>query len=78
MEAYVTLRAGAVYEHSTNGSRYRCLSSAGHDARLERLGDGWTITAHGVRMSDEGKIHWNYSTGGHWPNGWPANFIGRA
>ena len=71
MDRYVVLQEGTVYDHS-NGDQYSCLKSypdLGPDAMLERVSDGWTLVAHGTRMDEQGLICWNYSTGGHWPDG---------
>lgn len=74
--AYVILTEGLTYQHRSGGE-YLCkrtystfnkfngkLEEA--EAQLERIGDGYTLTAHGTRIEDNGKIHWDYSTGGHW------------
>jgi len=75
--AYVILNEGHTYQHRSGGE-YLCkgtysifnefsgkLEEAA--ALLERISDSYTLTAHGTRIEDNGKIHWDYSTGGHWP-----------
>ena len=34
---------------------------------MERVKDGWSLTAHGVIQYADGTIEWNYSTGEHFP-----------
>lgn len=66
MDEYTTLIPRTTYEH-TNTSQYLCKEVLNnYDAVLERVTDKWTLVAHGTRMTSDGKIHWNYSTGGHW------------
>lgn len=38
-------------------------------AYFTRLSDGWSLAAHGPQIYEDGTIEWNYSTGGHWPQG---------
>lgn len=68
----VYLRANRVYGHISNGSQYKCLESLpGFSARLERIPDKWTFIAHDTYADSSGEICWGYSTGGHWPDGYP-------
>ena len=56
-----------------NGSQYRCtdrvtgIRPCETRAYFTRLSDGWSLTAHGPQIYDDGTIEWNYSTGGYWP-----------
>ena len=50
---------GQIYRNA-NGFEYCCDS----------IDEGWTIKAHVVYQEDNGEIHWSYSTGGHWRNGY--------
>ena len=58
---------GEVYT-AEGGAEYKCLSDIqkGLYYELERVSDGWTIYAYNVRMTEDGKIYWAYSTGGWW------------
>jgi len=50
-----------------NGSDYICRSCVDPDCyTLERIKDGWTLTAHVITMYEDGTIEWDYSTGGRW------------
>lgn len=50
-----------------NGSDYLCKSiSDSNSAVMERIKDGWTLTAHGIQKYADGTIEWDYSTGGRW------------
>ena len=47
------------------GSKFRCTKVyIDGSAIMERLSDGWTLTAHGVCQYEDGTIEWDYSTGG--------------
>ena len=60
---------GQIYRN-TNGFEY-CSDSIDEGVPvMVRLRDGWTIKAHVVYQEDNGEIHWSYSTGGHWRNGY--------
>ena len=60
---------GKVYTN-LNGTTYRCISrkntSAAATMQNDRQSYGvrWTFTAHGVRIYADGRIDWEYSTGG--------------
>ena len=68
MGYYTWLQVGRTYE-LRGGGEYNCVSVDGLEAVLERVKDKYILTAHGTRMEPDGKIHWDYSTGGHWPKG---------
>lgn len=69
MATVITPIVGQVY-CNTNGCKYRCESIEDNIPVMVRLKDGWTIRAHVVYQEDNGKIHWSYSTGGYWRNGY--------
>ena len=56
-----------------NNKQYRCTGFVEGSCPWEtvayftRLSDGWSLTAHGPQIYEDGTIEWNYSTGGHWP-----------
>lgn len=56
---------GKVYNH-TNGNDYLCVGYMDGVSKLVRLSDGWTLKAHNLYQNESGKIHWAYSTEGHW------------
>ena len=57
---------GEVYENVAGGE-YRCQSvrEPGLEAWMQNTVTGWTLLAHGIVLYEDGKIEWNYSTGGH-------------
>ena len=63
---------GKIYNLHGGGS-YLCVevlrdeSPAG--AVMRRLSDGYVLKVHGLWLAQDGSIHWDYSTGGHWPEG---------
>lgn len=78
---YIIPVVGQIY-HNRGGGEYRCtgnrlymsdeqqrraLSLGDHVAYMERVKDGWSLTAHGVIQYGDGTIEWNYSTGEHFP-----------
>ena len=78
---YIIPVVGQIY-HNRGGGEYRCtgnrlymsdeqqrraLSLGDHVAYMERVKDGWSLTAHGVIQYADGTIEWNYSTGEHFP-----------
>ena len=78
---YIIPVVGQIY-HNRGGGEYRCtgnrlymsdeqqrraLSLGDHVAYMERVKDGWSLTAHGVIQYADGSIEWNYSTGEHFP-----------
>ncbi|WP_050699009.1 hypothetical protein [Anaeromassilibacillus senegalensis] len=56
---------GEIYTNR-NGDEYLCTNICNESVSMERLKDGWTLKAHGVRQYPDGTIEWDYSTGGHW------------
>ena len=66
ISAMTRLKVGKVY-CNRNGYEYRCLDSSEAEAQLERISDGWQLTAHYVCIYADGTIEWGYSSGGHWP-----------
>ena len=78
---YIIPVVGRIY-HNRGGGEYRCtgnrlymsdeqqrraLSLGDHVAYMERVKDGWSLTAHGAIQYADGTIEWNYSTGEHFP-----------
>lgn len=78
---YIIPVVGQIY-HNRGGGEYRCtgnrlymsdeqqrraLSLGDHVAYMERVKDGWSLSAHGVIQYGDGSIEWNYSTGEHFP-----------
>lgn len=63
----VTLEQGKTYKNRGGGT-FRCLQAGGFlrtgDAMVQNVASGWTCTAHGVTMYEDGTIEWDYSTGG--------------
>ena len=75
---YIIPIIGQIYRNR-NGGEYRCtgnsfymndtqkqraLSLGEHIAYMERVKDGWSLSAHGVIQYEDGTVEWNYSTGG--------------
>lgn len=58
------LKIGQVYTN-ISGVKYICTDVYGKDARFTQIDSHWTFVAHSVRMYDDGRIDWWYSTGGH-------------
>lgn len=56
---------GTIYLNR-NGSEFLCMAVRETGAVMERVSDGWTLTAHGLLMYADGTIEWDYSTGGRW------------
>ena len=56
-----------------SGGRYICVDVLRDEnpvgAVMRRLSDGYVLKAHGLWLTQNGTIHWDYSTGGHWPEG---------
>ena len=63
---------GKIYTLHGGGS-YLCVEvlrdESPEGAVMRRLSDGYVLKAHGLRLAQNGTIHWDYSTGGHWPEG---------
>lgn len=53
--------------YENDAQRQRSVSLGEHVSYMERVKDGWRLTAHGVIEYEDGTIEWNYSTGGHFP-----------
>lgn len=78
---YIVPVVGRVYTNR-NGGDYLCtgnllylskeeerrsLALGEHIAYMERVKDGWSLSAHGVVQYENGTIEWNYSTNGRFP-----------
>lgn len=62
----ITPETGTIYLNH-NGNEYLCTKvNEDGSAIMERLKDGWTLTAHGVCQYEDGTIEWDYSSGGRW------------
>lgn len=58
------------YENA-GGGIFKCLRSGGNgdmlgegNAIMQNILSGWTFQAHGCGIYEDGKIDWDYSTGG--------------
>lgn len=62
--------AGKTYENEGGGT-YICLDTVYNSrngevhAIMENTKTGWILNAHGIGVYEDGKIDWDYSTGGH-------------
>lgn len=60
-----TPQPGATYENEGGGS-FRCLRSGpAGEAVMQNVKSLWTLNAHGCGVYEDGRIDWDYSTGGH-------------
>lgn len=63
----ITPVEGQVYLNH-NGWKYRCIGVTSPErCTMQRLSDGWTLTAVCIRQYDDGTIEWDRSADGHWP-----------
>lgn len=64
------------------GGVFRCKGTAfrsnwhGICAKMQNVESGWTFQANGIHAYQDGSIDWNFSTGGHFAEGWPRNLAG--
>lgn len=61
-------RVGTVYANR-GGGKFECIDIRTY-RRIERItmqniASGWTFTAHGCGIYEDGTIDWDYSTDGH-------------
>lgn len=72
MKAYYRTRTkfrpvkGCTYENA-GGGIFRCTNLFNfffNDAVMQNIKSGWTFVAHGVGVYEDGRIDWDYSTGG--------------
>lgn len=69
MNRHAKLTKGEIYENK-GGGRFICLCDAnGEITKLCNVASGWTLYAHVITMYDDGKIEWDFSTGGHFKVG---------
>lgn len=56
---------GKEYENE-GGGFFRCISrnNTAQQAILQNVDSGWTFAAHGIGQYPDGKIDWDFSTGG--------------
>ena len=60
-----TPEPGRIYRICISGSCYRCIGvDEDRGTATMRSEDGWTFTAHGCGVYEDGRIDWDYSTGG--------------
>ncbi len=60
-----TPRPGATYENKGGGS-FRCIRSGPTgEAVMQNVKSLWTCVVHGCGFYEDGRIDWDYSTGGH-------------
>lgn len=56
------LVVGQTYKNK-NGTAYKCIDHKdGGGYVMQSVASGWTLTAHGIWMHDNGEIEWDYST----------------
>lgn len=66
------LDIGHLYRN-TNGGVYRCEAMPSPGVyTMRRIKDGWTLDAHMITGYPDGRIAWDYSTGGHWLDDMPG------
>lgn len=62
-----TPRSGEIYENE-GGGQYLCVSGrmgVGPEiATMRNTKSGWQFIAHGIGIYEDGRIDWDYSTGG--------------
>lgn len=62
-----TPKKGKIYKNAGGGS-FRCLRAGGFlpefNAEMQNTASGWTFTARGCGMYENGTIDWDYSVGG--------------
>ena len=63
-----TPETGKLYRNGTD--EYVCITAYNTNAVLRSTSSGWTLTAHGCGIYDDGSIDWDYSTDGHFDIGW--------
>lgn len=58
---------GGVYENEGGGT-FRCTALFHwlyNAAVMQNVKSGWTFRANGIGIYEDGRIDWDYSTGGH-------------
>lgn len=60
-----TPKAGEIYRNQGGGT-FRCLRSGytAGEATMQNVKSGWTLSAHGCGIYEDGTMDWDYSTGG--------------
>lgn len=65
MEHNARLQKGNIYENK-GGGRFLCLESTERGiTTLRNIASSWTLRAHCVTKYDDGKIEWDFSSGGY-------------
>ena len=61
-----TPKTGETYQNP-DGGIFRCLQSGYTigEATMQNIKTGWTFSAHGCRIYEDGTTDWDYSTGGY-------------
>lgn len=61
-----TPEIGKTYENEGGGT-YRCLRREDDwtSYTMQNVSSGWTLIAHGIGIYEDGKIDWDWSSGGH-------------
>lgn len=54
---------GEIYENE-GGGRFECISAGPFTAIMRNEASDWTVVAHGLGIYQDGRIDWDYSTGG--------------
>ena len=62
-----TPKAGEIYRNQGGGT-FRCLRSgySTGNATMQNVKSGWTFSAHGCGIYEDGTMDWDYSTSGTW------------
>ena len=55
---------GETYQNE-GGGFFVCINENGTNPTMENIRSGWKFTANGTGIYEDGKIDWDYSTGGH-------------
>ena len=57
---------GRIYENN-GGGQFICIVGGDdiNSAIMKNISSGWTFTAHGIGIYENGTIDWNHSTGGY-------------
>lgn len=56
---------GEIYENE-GGGRFECIAIGPDTATMRNEDSDWTCVAHGVGIYPDGRIDWDYSTGGYY------------
>ena len=59
-----TPKKGQMYKNEGGGTYFCMDSDPNGTATMQNVLSGWTLTAHGCNIYENGKIDWDYSTNG--------------